>query len=862
MKQRAIDPMTWLGLGAIAAFLGVAVVMSALNTRRVRDHGVWVEHTYEVERSANAALATILDAQANFRGYLLAGRNEQLAAYRNAQQQWGTELSTLRQLTADNARQQRRIDSLTTLAGQLFAFMQDRVALRQQIGKELLMRPYTGEGERRMAPVHRIIREVLTEEGSLLVARDKQAEEAFRTAQVYGVLAAVVGLLLLGAFTVLLYRNIRSRQDAAEQAHQQQEWFSTTLASIGDAVMATNAEGHITFMNTVAADLTGWSREAAMGRPLREVFNIVNEQTRQPVENPVDKVLERGTVVGLANHTVLIAKDGSERPIDDSAAPIRSQDGTLVGVVMVFHDVTQQRQDARNLLQSEARKTAILDNALDCIITIDQEGHIVEFNPAAERTFGYRAAEVLGREMSELIIPPAYRDAHRQGLQRFIATGESRVLNRRFEITAVRFDGSEFPVELAITPIHGPGAPTFTGHLRDITERKQLEQELRQTAADLSEADRRKSEFLAILAHELRNPLAPIRNALEIVKLNGIEPDGMHMATQMMERQVGHMVRLIDDLLDVTRISRGKIELRPEPVDLGALVEQVVQAARHTADARGQRISVTLPATPIQLFADPTRITQVVGNLLNNACKFTPDGGHITVIAELDNSTAVLHVRDNGIGIAPEQLPRVFQLFTQLDPSLERTQGGLGIGLTLVKWLVELHHGTIEARSEGTGHGAEFIVRMPVMTEAQRHAGRSQQQPPPRKQHRILVVDDNRDAAESLAYLLRSAGHEVFLAHDGEEAVEATAKHTPDVLLLDIGLPKLNGFEAARRIRRAPGAEHILLVALTGWGQDDYRRRSMEAGFNTHLVKPVDYEQLVRVIADHDRAASEASPVQ
>jgi PAS domain S-box-containing protein len=520
---------------------------------------------------------------------------------------------------------------------------------------------------------------------------------------------------------------------------------------------------------------------------------------------------------------------------------------------MVFHDVSQQRSDERRLTQSEARKSAILDNALDCIVSIDKEGTIIEFNPAAERTFGHRASEVLGKPMADILVPPHYREAHRQGLARFLATGENRVLNKRFEITAMRFDGTEFPVELAITPIPGALEPTFTAHLRDITDRKQLEQELRQTAADLSEADRRKSEFLAILAHELRNPLAPVRNSLELIKLSSDEPAVLKHATRMMERQVAHMVRLIDDLLDVTRISRGKIELRPEPMDLGAVIEQTVESMRNGFQDRDQRLSVTLAGDPILLFADPTRISQVVGNLLSNACKFTPHGGSVMLTTAREGSVAVIRVRDTGIGIAPTQLPRIFTLFTQLDASLERTQGGLGIGLTLVKWLVELHSGTVDAHSDGSGQGAEFVVRLPVLESPATVASGRRLDLRTHTPHRILVVDDNYDAAESLAILLRSGGHTVLLAHDGEEAVRVAREHRPQVVLLDIGMPKLNGYEAARQIRQLPGMEHALLIALTGWGQEDDLRRSTEAGFNAHLVKPVDLGRLMHEIAGSDR---------
>ena len=321
-----------------------------------------------------------------------------------------------------------------------------------------------------------------------------------------------------------------------------------------------------------------------------------------------------------------------------------------------------------------------------------------------------------------------------------------------------------------------------------------------------------------------------------------------------MQRQVGHMVRLVDDLLDVSRISRGKIELRKEPVELASVVNHAVEAVRPLCESMDHELTVTLPPKPTYLNADPTRLAQVVGNLLNNACKFTEKGGRIRLTVERDGKQAVIRVQDTGIGIAAEQLPRIFEMFTQVDTSLERSRDGLGIGLTLVKNLVEMHDGTVEARSAGVGQGSEFVVRLPLLSEPlpalpQQPSG---VKPVATVQRRILVVDDNRDAAESLAMLLKLSGHEVHTAHDGLEAVEAAAKFQPDVILLDIGLPRLNGYEAARRIREQQRDKGLMLVALTGWGQEEDRRRSEEAGFDAHLVKPVDLAALSKLLVELD----------
>ena len=364
------------------------------------------------------------------------------------------------------------------------------------------------------------------------------------------------------------------------------------------------------------------------------------------------------------------------------------------------------------------------------------------------------------------------------------------------------------------------------------------------------EADRHKDEFLAMLAHELRNPLAPIRNAASVLKLARHDRQACEQATETIGRQSSHLVRLIDDLLDVSRISQGKLELRRDRAELAPIIHQAVETCRPLAELAEHEVSVALPPQPVYVDADPVRLAQTLSNLLSNACKFMERRGRLSLTVARQGDDVTISVKDNGIGISPDKLDSIFEMFSQVDQSLERSQGGLGIGLALARRLVELHGGSIEARSEGLGKGSEFVIRLPVVLDRESAPPEKPQEEPrlPGKR-RILVVDDNRDSAESLAMLLRLSGNETAIAYDGEEAVEAAARQRPDVILLDIGLPRLNGYDACRRIRENQCTQDVLVIALTGWGQPEDRRKSAEAGFDGHLVKPVDHAELMKLLA-------------
>ncbi len=935
------------------------------------------------------------------------------------------------------------------------------------------------------------------------------------------------------------------RQQAEDQAHQQREWLRTTLSSIGDAVIATDVQGRVTFLNGVAERLTGWTAEEAQGEPLSSVFTVVDAASRQSVESPVEKVLREGGVVSVAARAVLLSKDGTEWPIDDSAAPIRNSAGEMIGIVLVFRGVTEQRRteqlrNARLAVTRVLSEAANVQDAVNAVLqavceelswdigffwTVDDKGErlvcrnswhranldVAEFE-AVSLAHSFQSGQgIPGRvwattkpawiqDVSDDVKLPRVNVCAKVGLQSAfacplvlgnrtlgvlefftkqakeshpgllelmatVAGNLSQFIERKaaedelrrsekelaefFEnatvglhwvgpdgrilrankteldmlgysreeyvgqsISAFHVDGaviqdiltklngggklSDYPARLRckdgsikdvlidssvmwsngqfvhtrcftrdvtetkraelaladarsqldtaleagaiatwtwdipnnrlfgdskladlfnlspsdaqgglldkyIKSIHPDDLPNvisalqksvdsgqpyeadyriiqlngtvrwvtargriecdasgrrvrMPGVLVDITERKALEEELRMRVGQLAEVDRRKDEFLATLAHELRNPLAPIRNSLEILKMPRVDAAAIQQTRDMMERQVHHLVRLVDDLLDVARVMRGKIELRKEPVELASVVARAVETVQSLISLRGHRLDLSLPQESLLLDADPVRLAQVIGNLLTNSAKYTEANGHIWLSAMREGNEAVLRVRDNGIGIAPDMLPHVFELFVQADHASTKAQGGLGIGLTLVKNLATLHGGSIEAYSAGLGEGSEFTVRLPLMrgqsSEPDNAAHVDQQHAAGTfcSGHRLLVVDDNEDAAESLATLLRLQGYEVRVARDGPCALSMATSYRPHMVFLDIGMPGMDGYEAARRIREQPDLKNVVLAALTGWGQQEDRRRTAEAGFDHHLVKPIEPHTLERLL--------------
>ena len=628
-------------------------------------------------------------------------------------------------------------------------------------------------------------------------------------------------------------RNITERRRAEEALRDSEQRFRTLADNISQFAWMADAKGWIFWYNQRWYDYTGTTLEQMRGWGWRAVHH----------PDHVDRVVQRiqhswDTGEVWEDTFPLRGRDGTYRWFLSRALPIRDADGRVVLWFGTNTDITERLLASEALATAERQLRLIANHAPVMIAYCDAAARYKFVNRPYAARFGLTPEEVVGRHLEDILGRGAYT-----AIRPYV----EQVLNG----TAVEFEldldyktgGSQF-MHCAYAPERtADGAVIgFVAAIINITDRKQAEERLR-------EADRRKDEFLATLAHELRNPLAPIRNSLEIMKRAGGDAARVEEARATMDRQTAMMERLIDDLLDVSRITRNRLELRRQTVELASVLHHAVEASRPLAERAGQTIAVAVPDAPIYLDGDPARLAQVFSNLLNNACKFTGAGGHIALTATRQGDEAVIAVRDDGIGIAAEMLPTIFEMFMQVDRALEATTGGLGIGLTLAKQLVDLHGGSVTAASDGPGRGSVFTVRLPLQSAPAEVGREAPAAAPAGTPRRILVVDDNRDSAESLALLLAMLGHETRIAHDGLDALEAAERFRPDVMLLDIGLPKLNGYEACRRIREQAWGRQMMIVALTGWGQDDDRRRSSEAGFDEHLVKPVDYARLTALLA-------------
>jgi PAS domain S-box-containing protein len=627
-------------------------------------------------------------------------------------------------------------------------------------------------------------------------------------------------------------RALRETERRFRAVFNQQFQFMALLAPDGAVLEA----------NETCFQATGIPRERVMGYPFWDTpwWDRLPEMRERWKQFVAEALRTGGPVTGEMDYSMA---DGTVRHATTAVTGLRDEAGRVATVIVEGRDDTDRRRAEEALRQSEQRWRTMAEALPNLVWTDLPDGQCDWLSSQWGKYTGIPETELLGLNWLEMVIHPDDRERTLKCWQDACADRGDYDLEYRIR----RHDGQYRWFKTRGVPVRDDAGRIvyWFGTCTDIEDHKRAEEALR-------EADRRKDEFLATLAHELRNPLAPLRNALQILRMPRLDAATAERSREMMERQVQHLVRLVDDLLDVSRVMRGKINLRRERVELASVVARAVETAQPLIDVQGHAVSVDLPDESLPLDADPVRLAQVVGNLLTNAAKYTEPGGHIWLTARREGGEVVLTVRDTGIGISPAMLPKVFDLFVQADHAANRSQGGLGIGLTLVKSLVEMHDGSVVARSDGQGRGSEFLVRLPLAAPREPdHGGGGESRPAEAARgRRLMVIDDNRDAAESLAMLLRLQGHEVRVAHDGPAALELLGAYRPEFVFLDLGMPGMDGYEVARRMRKRPGLAGVRLAALTGWGQSEDRRRSAEAGFDYHLVKPVEpavLEKLLRV---------------
>jgi PAS domain S-box-containing protein len=612
--------------------------------------------------------------------------------------------------------------------------------------------------------------------------------------------------------------------------------FAQLIREVRDyAIFLLDTRGRIVSWNAGAERIKGYAAAEIIGQHFSVFYPEEARQRRVP-----DQELEIAAAQGrFEDEGWRGRKDGGRFWANVIITPLRDDQGELRGFAKITRDLTERRREEEKLRRTEERFRLLVDGVKDyAIFMLDPAGRVMSWNAGAERINGYGAGEIIGRHFS-VFYPREAIDKRWPEQELAMAREQGRFED---EGMRVRKDGSTFWANVTVTPLYDQAGGLF-GYAkvtRDLTDRKRVEA--------LEKAERQTTEFLAMLAHELRNPLAPISNALDLLARKPTADPTEQWARGVLQRQTGQMARLVDDLLDVSRITRGAIALDRKPLDARDLMRAAFDASTTWMQARRHAAELHVPEEPIMLFADETRLSQVVQNLLHNAAQYTPERGRIEIELRKEAGQALIRVKDSGVGMTPELLASAFELFRQGQRGLDRPQGGLGVGLSLVQRLVQMHGGSVEARSAGRDRGSEFIVRLPLAEAAAGKASAAREPASsPVIARKVLVVDDNRDAANTLKLLLESDGHDVRIATDGVSGLEAARQYQPDCVLLDIGLPRLNGYELAATLRADPQLQHVVIVAITGYGQAHDRARTAAVGFDHHLVKPVQFSALQEI---------------
>jgi PAS domain S-box-containing protein len=640
---------------------------------------------------------------------------------------------------------------------------------------------------------------------------------------------------------VLVLVDVHTLKRAEEARRESEERLNLAMQGVGMGTWDLDAQTGKVVWSETRFRLLGYEPVPG-GEATMEMWRCrIHPDDREGVLEAFERA-GRERSVFCAEHRIIRADNGQVVWLSAFGRYFYNERGEALRFAGVSFDITERKR-------AEERFRLVVEAAPNAMIIVGRDGKLSLVNKQVETLFGYAREELLGHPV-EILVPERFRAKHPGYRDSFFADPKARPMGAGRDLFGVRKDGSEVPLEIGLNPIQTPEGLFTLASIIDITERKRLLEDLHKRVGELADADRIKNEFLAMLGHELRGPLAPIRNALHILRMPKVEGSTIERVKSIMEQQVRNLTRLVDDLLDVSRITRGTIQLQKEKIDLAAVVGHAVESVRPLIELERHELLVSLPQEPVHLEADPTRLEQILTNLLHNAAKFTEAGGQIWLTAQRDNAEVVVCVRDTGIGIAPELLPSIFDMFTQAGRTLDRSQGGLGIGLALVRRLVELHGGSVRAHSNGPGKGSEFVVRVPALPPQRPEPSKPppEQEPAKGRTLRVLVVEDDLAVAEMLVMLLELWGHTVQAVHDGPAALAAAPTFRPEVVLCDIGLPGMNGYQLVPQLRQQEGLSKSVLVAMTGYGQEEDRRHAQEAGFDHHMTKPVDPAALEKLL--------------
>lgn len=960
----SLSPQATANFGLVLVVLLFNSIVVHRNTVTLQSSQESINRSHEILLRTRTLFSTLSDAESEARGFAFTGDPSFLKNYDRAMAIIPVQLRLADQVMSNDPVQRERVGELTRQVNERLAHLQSVIDVHKAEGigaaRTLVA---DGGGRDVMARIRQTINEIQADENRRLGTRAIEQEYSLYVVLAANLIAVIIGTILTVVAWYLVERELRKRRLAEANAHSERQNLWVTLTSIGDGVIVADAAGRVKLANPIAQALMGNPREV-IGRPLSDIFTTVNEETREPIESPISQVLATGKISELIGHTVLLRADGSEIPIEQTAAPIRDKAGQISGVVFVFRDCSQRRRFELEISERERRFRRMFETPLIGIAVCTSDGSLLEANDAFLDLVGYPRGQLNKAKLTWSGVPqgqsPLDEDARLELKEKGIC--------KPFERTYTRADGARVPVQISAArlmdelervvvfvtdlsqsknaeaalresdarfrilsecmpqkvwtarpdgrvdyvnnmlqnysgilpeqltgwgwmrmlhpddvqthldawkkalssgdmfevehrlrkhtgeyrwhlaralPLYQPDSQIamWVGTNTDIDDQKRAEGALR-------EEHHRKDQFLALLAHELRNPLAPLSNAIQVFPSVQHDPATSAALLGIMTRQLRQMTRLIDDLLDLARITTGRMRLQCERIEVENMVSAAVEAIQPFITERQHNLKVTLPTEKLWVDADSARLAQILGNLLHNAAKYTEPHGQLSLTVEREGNDVLFRVRDNGPGISKEMLTKIFDLFTQIELTLDRSHGGLGIGLTLVRTLVELHGGNVTVSSEGLGQGSEFVVRLPLAEapEVSADASLTESATVPLPTLRILVVDDVQASARTLGMMLRALGQNAMEVFDGASAI-ALATETPfDVIFLDIAMPGMDGLEVARRLRAIPELNSVTLVALTGFGQEEDRARSLEAGFNHHLIKPTSLDVLKEIL--------------